>query len=278
MLGIILSSIGTFFGEIADSVGKKSVVAREQSVYTFGVLQLFGGWAMLVTLVLVKRDLFVFSAASLPTFFLRLALEIPQHYAMFISVVRAQRSTYSFVRVGTLPLLLIADLLLGYDLRQTQILGIALIVLCLILVFMGRQFSRQGIGLVLFSTVNAVFTVSLLKYNISHFNSVAAEQIMIQGSLLLFFIILAFTLGRENPFRLITKPVFSGQTASVGLATVLESFAYNYAPASIIMTAKRASAVFWATLAGNLYFQERHFLYKLGVFVLLAAGIVLLLV
>lgn len=276
MIGVVFSSIGTFFGEIADAIGKNRVAAKQISAYTFGVLQLLGGWLMLVALVLVKKDLFVFSAASLPTFFLRLALEIPQHYTMFASVIRADRSTYSFIRVGTLPLLLLADLLFGYNLRSTQILGIALIVFCFILVFVGRRFNRTGIGLVLFSTINAVFTVSLLKYNITHFNSVAAEQIMIQGALLLFFVILAFAVGRENPFRLVWKPVFSGQTASVGLATVLESFAYNYAPASIIMAAKRASAVFWSTLSGNLYFRERHFLFKLTAFALLAVGIVLL--
>lgn len=278
MLGVILSSIGTFFSEISDSIGKTRVAAGQQSLYTFGVLQLLGGWLMFLFLTLVKNDLFVFSLASLPTFALRAVLEIAQHYVTFLAIVKADRSTFSFVRVGTLPLLLLADLILGYTVRGTQILGIGLIVICLVLVFIGSRFKKQGIGLVIFTAVNAVITISLFKYNIAHFNSVTGEQTVMQGILLLLFIILAFSVGRENPFRLIWKPVYSGPAASVGLASVLESFAFNYAPASIILAAKRSSAVFWSTLSGNLYFQERHFLFKFAIFALLAAAIVLLVI
>ncbi len=270
--------VGTLLEEFSASIGKLKVKIREQSFYSFAVLQLFGGFVFFAVLTAVKRDLFVFSVASLPTLLLRFVLETLQVYATIYAIIRADRSTYGFIRVGTMPLLLAVDVAMGYAIRATQIFGIGLILASILLVFLGKKFGKAGTISVIISTVNAVVTISLYKYNITNFNTVAAEQLVMLGLLSLFFIIMAFTVGRENPFKLITKPIYFGQAVSVGLASLLESFAYALGPASVILAAKRASAVFWAMAAGNLYFHERHFLFKLTVFALLAGGIILLII
>ena len=43
-----------------------------------------------------------------------------------------------------------------------------------------------------------------------------------------------------------------------GLMSVLVSFAFLFAPSSIIITAKRTSAILWAIISGNRFFHEQH--------------------
>lgn len=68
----------------------------------------------------------------------------------------------------------------------------------------------------------------------------------------------------------------AGRENVQGLAFLAESFAYSFAPASIIMAAKRSSATTWSMLSGQFVFSEKNFLFKITVFVALVAGILLL--
>jgi len=80
----------------------------------------------------------------------------------------------------------------------------------------------------------------------------------------------------ENPIKLMAKPIFFSQSFSDGLAIAFGSFAYNFAPASVIMAAGRSTSVFFSILSGNLYFREKRILMKLVIFMMLAVGIFLL--
>lgn len=88
----------------------------------------------------------------------------------------ADRSTYGFLRVLTIPLLLLVDLALGYSLSQGQIVGVSILTLSVLLLLLNHGLRTKGIGFVLLSAVNAVVTLSLFKYDITHFNSVEVEQ------------------------------------------------------------------------------------------------------
>ncbi|HEV8601096.1 MAG TPA: hypothetical protein VGQ87_00670, partial [Patescibacteria group bacterium] len=97
--------------------------------------------------------------------------------------------------------------------------------------------------------------------------------------ILLFFLTIASSyITNEHPFKMLGKKVFFAQSFAQGIGTIIESFAYLFAPASIIVSAKRSSSVLWATISGNLYFKERHILVKLSMFLLLTAGIILIIV
>ena len=93
-----------------------------------------------------------------------------------------------------------------------------------------------------------------------------------------YFLIMAFFIAKENPIKFLKKPIFIGQSFSEGIGAVLGSFAYLFAPASIITTAKRSLSVLWSIVAGKVYFHEKHLIIKLMAFTLIIGGLVLLVV
>lgn len=277
MLGIILSSLGAFCEEVGLSIGKTKVAARQESIYTMAFLELL--WGAVIFLVMVawtKGRIFSFTAASLPTFVLRMLLEITLAEVNIRAITKASRSTYGFLRTLTIPLLLIIDIVLGYMIGPWQIAGMALLVLTIVALSYNHGLERRGMGLVLGTAVLAAVTLSLYKYNITHFNSVVGEQLVMITILVLYFWCKARFVAGESPEQFLRQPVFLFQSASAGVGTLLGSFAFVFAPASVILAAKRSSAVLWALLSGQHYFKERHFAAKLMGFLILAAGLVLL--
>ena len=176
----------------------------------------------------------------------------------------------------TILFLLAIALFLGYKISSSQLSGILLIAFALVFIFMARDVKKVGVRMVLFTAVNAAFTISLFKYNITHFNSVAAEQSIFYFFILLYFFLSAYFRHGENPFGFLKKPRFFLQSSANGAGGILQSFAYVFAPASVILAAERSTAVFWATLSGNIYFQEKSFWLKAGLMSMIVAGVILL--
>lgn len=275
MTGIIFASIATLFSEISDSLGKREVSDHKESVYTMGFLNLFWGTVFLLVIAFVRQS-FIFNFASWPTFGLRALLEIAQVHVGILAIVKADRSAYSLIRMATIPLLLFADLFLGYTIGYQQIGGIAIIFIALAILFLNRGLAKEGLGLVVFTTINAVITISLFKYNITHFNSVEAEQVITHIVLMIYLFCGAYFIARENPLAFFGRPIFLTQSVTSGSGSVLASFAYVFAPASVITAATRSFAVFWALLAGNIYFHEKHLILKIASLMLVVLGIILL--
>ena len=276
MFGIILVFIGTLFEEISDSIGKYKISNREESPYTLVFLNFFWGMIFFIAIVVWQSSAFVFKMASLPTFVLRAILEIIQLYVSVCALVEADRTTFSFIRTVTIPLLLLADVFLGYKISLFPVIGIGVITLVLLILFSRHEIKKRGIGLVVFSAVNAVLTISLFKYDITHFNSVVAEQMSIHLILLISSFFLATFRGKENVFIFLTKPIFLLQSVPVGLGGVITSFAYNYGAASVITAAKRSGAIFWSLLSGRQYFHEKNIVFKILIMILLVIGLVFL--
>ena len=275
MVGIALAALSNLFIEISDSIGKYEVKRGAVSVYTFGFLTVFFGTIILLAQGYVRDDL-TFSLASLPTFAPRLILEILQAHVMVRAVSMADRGDFGFVRALTIPLLLAIDIFLGYAIGIPQIAGMGLILFSILILVLIEHGRIRGGWLLLIGTVNAAITISLYKYNITNFNSVAAEQGIVGIALMIYFFAQAKYSAGENPLRYLLKPVFLGQSAASGLAGVAASFAYVLAPASVITAALRSSSVLFAVLSGKIYFREKHFLAKIILFAFIAFGLVLL--
>lgn len=275
MLGILLVFISSALTEFADSVGKKEVKERVASVASFAFLNLLVGTSILLVIGFVK-DHFIFSLDSLPTFLPRLALEILQAHLTVLAVVRADRSDFGLLKTFTIPLLFIVDVLIGYQISYNQGLGVTVIFLGILLLLSKEHFKTKGFWLVMLSAVNAVITLSLFKYNISNFNSVESEQIIIMLVQMLYFFILAKISYKENPFKLLRRPIFIAQTTTAGLAGTIASYAYLFAPAAIITGALRATAILTSIISGRFYFGEKNMTIKIISFVLVGVGLFLL--
>lgn len=276
MLGILFVSLASLVEEISATIGKIAVARREESVYTMGFLNALVAFGIFAALGAFAPGGFSFSAASLPTLVPRVLLEIVQAHVTMHAMAVAARSTFNFLRTLTIPTLLLLDVVLGYALDLRQIVGIGLIAFALLVLFTNHGIEKPGMWLVVFTSLNAGATITLYKYDITHFNSVAAEQGIIMTAIGLYFLLMATLRARENPFALLRRKTVSGQSALYAAGAALESFAYSLAAASIILTAKRASGVFWSILTGNRVFHERHWLLKVIVGALVAAGFILL--
>lgn len=206
MLGLLLTGAATLFEEASSSLGKKKVAQHKEGPYTLGFLTYLGAFVVMLILTFAVPqhhflpgfpDGFRFDPASLPTFILKTLLELVLSVAATFAVIRADRSTFGFLRTATLPLLLMVDLVLGYSVSVVQILGIALITVSLLFLFINHGLSRRGSLLTLTAAVLAVATISLYKYNIEHFNSVGAEMTLSLAMLVLYFYVLARRAGEK---------------------------------------------------------------------------------
>jgi len=275
MFGVVLTAISSFFREISTSIGKVEVAAKKESMFTMGFLNSF--WVLIIFGVLILvRNSFVFSLASLPTFIVRAILEIFQVHSALLGEVKAERTTFGFVNVITIPFLLLIDTVLGYSVGTMQLFGMASIFIALFILFFKHKLGKDGLGYVLFCSINSVATISLFKYNISHFNSVEAEQFTMELILIVYLFLCAMFLAKENPIKFLKKPIFFVQSATNGAGGVLLSFAYLFAPASVIVAAKRSFTIIGSLVSGSIYFHEKYIVLKFTAMAFLILGVILL--
>ncbi len=273
MLGLILVAVSQVFAEFAASFGKREVERKEETVYEMAFLSTVWG-AVLISLWGVFHGSFVFNPESLPLFLVRSVLEIALLFISFHAVIRADRSTFAFLRVLTIPAVLAADIVLGYTLSLTQILGMLLIVTSLGLLFFGKGLSATGKLLTITAALLAAATVSLFKYNLTYYgNSVEAEESIMYAILLVAVIAAGFFRGHQNVFASFLRPAHLAQSFAAGIGSILMAFAYVFAPASVIMSGKRALDILYAIVSGQTYFHENRLALKLLAFLVVATGV-----
>jgi len=286
MLGLLLAGFATVVEEIRDSIGKYEISHHRLTIYAFGFLTSLGGLLTILAVgFFVPKDFFapgfpggfVFAAASIPTLLVRLALEPLQAYVTLRAIVEADRSTFGFLRTLTLPLLFAVDVFLGYSLGTLQVVGLVAIIGSLLILFLNHGLTKNGSLLTLIGAVNAVATISLYKYNVTYYNSVEMEQALALA-LLTVLLLGAAIVTRQNPLHLLARPRSVLHVIFSGFAQTAFSFAFLFAPASLITAAKRSLSVLWALLSGHVYFEERHAVLKLVCFLLVSLGIMFLVI
>ena len=273
MLGIALVALAECFAEASISIGRYEVKNRKETLYAMGFLSAVWATVFLLAYAFIWGE-FRFSLESLPTFGLRLVLEVILLFVTLHALIAADRSTFAFLRIISIPLLLVADIMLGYAVSSMQIMGISLIVIALGILFLNHGLSRNGKLLTILSALLAVGTITLYKYDITHYNSVEAEQALTHLVLLIVLVVVAKLHTGENVARHLLRPPFLAQSLFAGVATVFFSFAFLFAPASVIMAAKRSFETLAAIGSGHRYFREKHVAVKLIAFALVAGGII----
>ncbi len=274
---LILVFLGTFTKEATASLGKNAVHKHSETLYTMGFLGSFWSIFFLAGTVVFGAPL-TFQLESLPFLITRIILEIALVYLAMRTIITAERTTAAFLHSLTIPLLLIVDIVLGYSLTTNQWLGVSIIILALLLLFYHNPIGKKGAGYGIATAVLAVVTVSLYKYNITHFNSVAAEQMIVMFCLLLFMGGASKLVTKEHPLKLLVKPYSGLQSFSGGLGTVFLSFSYVFAPASVVIAAKRVLEAMWAMAFGRHYFHEGQLRRKLLALVILVIGLTVLVI
>lgn len=270
-------SIGTIFDEVSSSVGKWNVEHKKESIYTLGFLNTFWGLIFFILIVLYKGE-FIFSMKSLALLAVLIILDIAQTYSSLRATVEADRSTFAFIMVGTIPLLLVVDTVLGYDISLLNLVGVSIIILGLLVLFINHGLNKKGLGYVIFSTLNSVITISIYKHLITNYNSVEAQGVITLFIVVTYLFIMAKWKAKENPFKFLFRREFFLQSLFRGFSALLISFAYLFAPASFIAGGRRGVSVIAGIISGNIFFNEKHIVLKVISFVFVGFGLAFLVI
>lgn len=276
ILGIFLETIANLFEEISCSIGKRESQAGRVSIFMMGWMQHLLALLILVVVFLLGFDQFRFSWQSWPTMAIKLILDIFQVHIALLAIEATERTAFSFVRMLTLPLLLVIDLMLGYVLMPAQLAGMILLAGIFIYTFANHVMKKKGMWLLIFIAVNSAATISIYKYHITHFNSVLAEQMIVYVVLTIYLWLFLRFKTKEKLRVQMLKPAVLIQALSMGFAALLSSYAFVFAPSSVITTARRAGSILWSTLSGLVYFKEDHKKQKLFIAFLLIIVLVML--
>lgn len=276
MIGLVTVLLASFLFESGTSIGKKEAAQGHEGIFGFAFINHFFVFIFFAVWALIWPDSFSFSLKSLPTFITRLVLEFIQIYIAILAITKADRTTFSFFRIITIPLLLIIDLVLGYSLASKQIIGVVVLFIGLLVALFDKAVNKKYIGLILLSGINSAITISLYKYNISHFNSFIAEQLVSTGILLIAIYFVVIYKERVSPFRLLKQHRLFLQSFSQGAASLVESFAYVLLPASVLVAISRSASVVWSTVFGGAYFKEKNIFHKALIVIIIITGFILL--
>lgn len=262
MFGLVFILIGTFFEETTSTIGKYEMKHHLERPFGMGFLNSVALLGIVLSTVVIRWDVLHFSVASIPTLAIRMVFEVIQGVSAVLAVKYAERSTFSFLRTMTIPLILIVDLMLGYVIQPVQIVGMLVIAAALLLLFMNHGIKKAGVWFVVANAVNAVVTTSLYKYNVTHFNSPEFEGLVSAVWYCGMFYILSHVYEKRHPFHLFTNRTLMAQSLSSGFAQFIEGYAYVFAPASVVMATKRSLNIVWSMLFGNKVFHEKHMIVK----------------
>jgi hypothetical protein len=276
MIGILLQGIATFFQEISGSLGKWMVARHEESYFSLGFQTGVLSVIFFVGYVLIDTTRWHLDPYTYPTLTLLCVLEMAQGWAVMKATVVAERSTFNFIRVGTMPVALGIDFLIGQRVSHWQVVGITIIVLALALLFANHGINKTGAGLLVFTAVNSAVTLSIYHWHINNYNSVPTEQIILGLTQTTFFFWGAWYFCHENALKLLARPHALIQSLAYAGGNVIQSYSYLYAPTSIIVTANRSFSALWAIVAGRRIFHEKALAPRLAVLGLIILGLVLL--
>lgn len=275
MVGILLAITASGLLEVSDSLGKNQMLFARQKIAETGMLGVLASIAYFTVLVVVRQS-WQFSFEIFPIFALRFVLEIILAEIAIRALARADRSTYGLLRVLTIPLLLVVDIFIGKNIAPVQILGIIVIVLAMTQLFHNGGIQHDHAFIVLTTAVFAVVTISLYQYDITHGNGIETEQIIIWSGQLIYFRLKSWREGGRGILTLIRERRALLQSLSSGAAGVIQSFAYLFAPASIVITAARSASVLASIASGRMYFAEKHLKRKLVAALVIVGGLILL--
>ncbi len=262
MYGLILWLIWTFFEESKNSITKKQ--SKKYNIFQIWLIISFFSLLFFMLYSLIK--VFVFNKEiyinpnSYFLLIIRILFEILQSYFTIIAIKKADRSTFSIIRIITIPLLVVVDFLIWYDFSILSLIWLIILISTFIFITLYKnKINFFGWKYVLFTAINAVITISLFKYSITiYWNSVEFDQFVILFFILLFY--LYFIIKNKYTIPNIFKDkLFLIQWLAMWIATILISFSYLFLNASIATAIKRWGEMFWSILFGYKIFWEKKY-------------------
>lgn len=258
---IILILAGTFFSELG-AVKMKKLWAQISPFQKGLILTFFQTLTTLLLLLFTQNRVFEVTVLSIAfTIFLIIWGYLFKVF-MIKAIETADRSTNSIFSILAIPLILIGDLVIWYDVNIYQIIWVLFITVVLLITSFSWTISLKWVKYVLIANIVWFLNVTFLKYNITHFTSV--ESLIFTISIFTFLVFFFDILFREWIRPIINcidkNYVIFGVFA--GINGILVNFAYLFGPASIINAIKKVWLMLWWVIFGKLIFKEINFIRK----------------
>jgi hypothetical protein len=277
-IGIFIGFLGAFFEEGNNTITKKTT--NTLSIYQLGFLTSCIGASTFLLVIITKLSFqssqISFNPDSIPLLIIRICLEVLQSYMTIQAIRNADRSTFGVIRIITIPLLVIADIILGYSFSFWAMTGVFIIISSFLFFNVyHKTLHMHGWKYVLITSINAVLTLSAYKYSIDVYkNSFEIDQGIVYLSLFIFWGITLIK-KKESVFNKNSGYYILKVIPFVSFSTYLISASYLYINASVATAVKRASEMVWSILFGKFVFNEQNFSIKLIFCLFLLLGIAL---
>ena len=278
MLWFILWLVGTFFEESTNSITKKQTL--KYNIYQVWIIISFFSLVFFLIYAIIKilfldKEIYINSNSYL-LLAIRVCFEILQSYFTIIAINKSDRSTFSIIRIITIPLLIISDLILWYHFSILSLVWLWILLIAFVIIW----FSKNKINFnwwkyALFTAINAVITISLFKYSITiYWNSVEFDQFVVILSILIFYAFFLIKNKSKIP-NIFKDKLFLIQWVSMWISTILISFSYLFLNASIATAIKRWWEMFWSILFWYRIFGEKNLKFKLIMAIIIFIWLVL---
>jgi hypothetical protein len=276
LFGVILTIAASASKEITNAIGKIEIEHKTETIYSLSFLN-----HILTALVFVLIAVATEGGVNIhPESWIylgpRLALDIAIVWLGGTALGKIDRSTFGFFHLLTIPGLLIVDAVVGYAISLPSYIGIALILGALGYLFIFSGINTKNVYLVVVQSILAVITLSLFKYSIENYNTIASEQAVTVSALAVIYGFYTFFVSKENWKEVLFPKRHLAQATTSTIATMFGSYAYYFGVPSVITTVRRAGDVIVNIISGKMIFHETHLKKKLGVLIVVIAGLVLL--
>ena len=273
--GIIILVVGCFFLEQSTVLKKK--LGKEIDIHQISFL------TMLTTTIFAGIVLFLQNDRTFTRTLLSFFLLIFQILAGVIfteitnkAIHHADRSTFSVMSTIAIPLLLVSDIFLGYEVSLRQIIGVVILVAMLSYTIFKGDFSMKGMKYVVISNLISIGTIMAFKYSTVHFASTELMNFYNAGCMsILFFIIVCRTKGLRGVKNVFKRKYF-WFASLYGVGSILSAAAYKYMIASMVVALKRFLSMMFGVITGKLYFHETNTSKKLTIASLVGMAVLMM--
>lgn len=274
MITVLLATISSFIDQLGFSIIKKveNDEVHTQDVWTTALITWLSS-SILIFVITVVKGKYLLDQSIVWIFIPRIILEIIQLYVTFKALKIAELSSFNFIRVFTIVLVVIFELIfLKTSPDLYQYLGILITILAVAYTFRHGIKQIAGSKFILLSTINAGILVVLTRYQFQHNDPYLNESIVRVFSILILFSISMFK--NKFKFRINKKSLLLLPTKS--LVGILNLTALSLGNAAIYTTAERGGSLLSSVIVGHKVFKETSLGEKLGVALALSIGIILL--
>ena len=272
---LILSLLSTFFEE-------KSYSKMKQ---IWDSLTYYQKWFILSLMIVILLLLIVFTVwkwnfditlISIILTIIYLSTSLLYYYFLTNAINKSDRSTMSLLSVLIIPMLLITDILLWYNVNMYHIIGVIFMLIIIIYSSWNGSINTKWIFWIIWLQLILTIWVTIYKYMITYYSSVEAISIIDAFITMVFFL---WVIVIKLWFNWV-KQCFEYNNIKIWINSsiweIIALFSYLFWPASIVTAIRQIFRMFWWIVFGKYLFNEENFWKKIWNLAVLSIGVVIM--